>query len=70
MPTSDTTEAGTSTGAYFLGQFLGLHKPDVMVMRSDQIAAPEVAMGNVVFLGPVAGNRQAQAMAIDRPFVL
>ncbi len=69
-PTSDTTEAGTSTGAYYLGQFLGLHKPDVLVTRSDQIAAPEIAMGNVVFLGPVAGNRQAQAMSADRPFVL
>jgi hypothetical protein len=70
MPTSGTTEAGTSTGAYFLGQFLGIHKPDVMVTRSDQLAAPEIAMGNVVFLGPVAGNRQMQAMSANRPFVL
>jgi len=70
MPTSDSSEAGTSTGAYFLGQFLGLHKPDVLVTRSDLIAAPEIAMGNVVFLGPVAGNRQAQAMSADLPFVL
>ena len=30
----------------------------------------QVAMGNVVFLGPVAGNRQMQAMSADRPFVL
>jgi len=70
MPSSDATEAGTSTGAYYLGQFLGLHKPNVLVTRSDQLAAPEIAMGNVVFLGPVAGNRQAQAMSADRPFVL
>ena len=47
-----------------------LHKQDVLVTSSDQIAAPEVAMGNVVFLGPVAGNRQMQAMSADRPFVL
>jgi len=70
MPTSSTTEAGTSTGAYFLGQFLGIHKPDVLLTRSDQLGAPEIAMGNVVFLGPVAGNRQMQAMSADRPFVL
>jgi len=70
MPGGGITEAGTSTGAYYLGQFLGLHKNDVLVTRSDLIAAPEIAMGNVVFLGPVAGNRQMQAMSADRPFVL
>jgi hypothetical protein len=71
MPTPGTSEAGTATGAVLLGQFLGmLHKQDVLVTSSDQIAAPEVAMGNVVFLGPVAGNRQMQAMSVDRPFVL
>jgi len=71
MPSSGSSEAGTATGAVLLGQFLGmLHKQDVLVTSSDQIAAPEIAMGNVVFLGPVAGNRQMQAMSADRPFVL
>jgi len=70
-PNAGSSEAGTATGAVLLGQFLGmLHKQDVLVTSSDQIAAPEVAMGNVVFLGPVAGNRQMQAMSADRPFVL
>ena len=70
-PIPGASEAGTATGAVLLGQFLGmLHKQDVLVTSSDQIAAPEVAMGNVVFLGPVAGNRQMQAMSADRPFVL
>ena len=70
-PAAGSSEAGTATGAVLLGQFLGmLHKQDVLVTSSDQIAAPEVAMGNVVFLGPVAGNRQMQAMSADRPFVL
>ncbi len=70
MPTTGSSEAGTATGAVLLGQFLGmLHKQDVLVTSSDQIAAPEVAMGNVVFLGPVAG-KQMQAMSADRPFVL
>jgi hypothetical protein len=70
-PLAGSSEAGTATGAVLLGQFLGmLHKQDVLVTSSDQIAAPEIAMGNVVFLGPVAGNRQMQAMSADRPFVL
>ena len=70
-PEAGASEAGTATGAVLLGQFLGmLHKQDVLVTSTDQIAAPEVAMGNVVFLGPVAGNRQMQAMSADRPFVL
>ena len=71
IPTPGLSEAGTATGSLLLGQFLGmLHKQDVLVTSSDQIAAPEVAMGNVVFLGPVAGNRQMQAMSAGRPFVL
>jgi hypothetical protein len=62
---------GTATGGVLLGQFLGmLQKRDVLVTSSDQIAAPEVAMGNVVFLGPVVGNRQMQAMSADWPFML
>jgi hypothetical protein len=70
-PSATTGEAGTASGAVLLGQFLGmLHKQDVLVTSSDQIAAPEVAMGNVVFLGPMAGNRQMQAMSADWPFVL
>jgi len=70
-PDAGSNQAGTATGAVLLGQFLGMvQKKDVLVTSSDQIAAPEVAMGNVVFLGPVVGNRQMQAMSADRPFVL
>lgn len=70
-PAPGSGEAGTATGAVLLGQFLGmLHKQDVLVTSSDQIAAPEVAMGNVVFLGPVVGNRQMQAMSADWAFML
>ncbi len=70
-PAAGASEAGTATGAVLLGQFLGMvQKKDVLVTSSDQIAAPEVAMGNVVFLGPIVGNRQMQAMSADRPFIL
>ena len=69
-PEPGTGEVGTATGAVLLGQFLGmLQKRDLLVTSSDQIAAPEVAMGNVVFLGPVVGNRQMQAMSADWPFM-
>jgi hypothetical protein len=70
-PEAGVGEVGTATGGVLLGQFLGmLQKRDVLVTSSDQIAAPEVAMGNVVFLGPVVGNRQMQAMSADWPFML
>jgi len=70
-PETGAGEMGTATGGVLLGQFLRmLQKRDVLVTSSDQIAAPEVAMGNVVFLGPVVGNRQMQAMSADWPFML
>jgi hypothetical protein len=70
-PDAGSSGPATATGAVLLGQFLGmLHKQDVLVTSSDQLAAPEIAMGNIVVLGPVSGNRQMQAMSADRPFVL
>lgn len=60
---------GADSGMFRLGSFLG-QNPNVQVLESNQIEAPEVAMGNVVFLGPTTGNRQMQAMSADRPLVL
>ena len=60
--------AGPASGLVRLGQFLGLR--NIQVLSSDQIEAPEVAMGNVVFLGSVTANRQMQAMFAGRPFAL
>ncbi|MEP6961746.1 MAG: hypothetical protein ABI995_06700 [Acidobacteriota bacterium] len=64
------TAGATASGVFRLGEFLGALKTSVQVLRSDQIEAPEVAMGNVVFLGPMVENRQMQAMTEGRPFVL
>lgn len=60
---------GAESGMFHLGTFLG-PTANVQVLESNQIEAPEVAMGNVVFLGPVTGNRQMEAMSADRPLIL
>lgn len=64
------SSVGTASGVFRLGEFLGKLKTNVQVLQSDQIEAPEVAMGNVVFLGRMVENRQIQAMTEGRPFVL
>jgi hypothetical protein len=65
-----TTGAGTADGAFLLGQFLAHRKDNVLLTRADQLAMPEVLMDNVVFLGPVSGNRQIEALSKGQPFVL
>jgi len=65
---AEATSSGAAT--FRLGEFLGKLKTDVQVLQSDQIEAPEVAMGNVVFLGRTDENRQLQAMSEGRPFML
>jgi len=62
------TAAGSASGLVRLGQFLG--ETRVQVLAGDQIEAPEVAMGNVVWLGSVKDNRQMQAMFAGRPLSL
>ncbi len=64
------TGAGTASGAFLLGQFLAHRKDNVLLTRSDQLAMPEVLMDNVIFLGPVSGDRQIQALSKGQPFVL
>lgn len=61
---------GPASGLVRLGEFLGIRRANVQVLASDQIEAPEVAMGNVVFLGSVTDNRQMQAMFAGRPLTL
>ncbi|HEX5228912.1 MAG TPA: hypothetical protein VFW44_14435 [Bryobacteraceae bacterium] len=61
---------GTASGAFLLGQFLAHRKDNVLLTRSDQLAMPEVLMDNVIFLGPVSGNRQVEALAKDLPLIL
>jgi hypothetical protein len=65
-----TSGAGTADGAFLLGEFLSHRKDNVLLTRGDQLAMPEVLMDNVIFLGPVSGNRQIQALSSGQPLVL
>jgi hypothetical protein len=65
-----TPSFGTATGAFRLGQFLGSHKPDLVVTNGSQLSIPEIASDNVVFLGPASGIRQVQALPVAQPIVL
>ena len=61
---------GTASGAFRLGQFLGPRKPDLLVTPGNQLSMPEVAMNNIVFLGPIAGYRQVQSLPVEQAIVL
>lgn len=65
-----TTGTGTAKGAFLMGAFLARRKDNVLLTSSDQLAMPEVLMDNVIFLGPLSGNRQIQALAKGQPLVL
>ena len=64
-PSPGLTGVGAANGAFLLGQFLGARKPDMVLLSSDQISAPEIVMGNVVFLGPNNGNRQIPTTSVN-----
>jgi hypothetical protein len=59
-----------ASGAFLLGEFLSHRKDNVLVTRSEQVAMPEVLMDNVIFLGPVSGNRQIEALSKGQTLVL
>jgi hypothetical protein len=65
-----TSSFGTATGAFRLGQFLGPRKPDLLVTHGNQLSMSEIAMDNVIFLGPATGIRQVQALPVDQQIVL
>jgi len=65
-----SSNGGTASGAFLLGQFLAHRKDNVLLTSGDQLAMPEVLMDNVIFLGPVSGNRQIEALSKGQPLVL
>lgn len=69
-PASGMTGLGTANGAFLLGQFLGERKKDIQLTPTEQLSMPEIAMGNVVFLGNTSGSRQVRAVPEDRQLVL
>ena len=69
-PSQGESAAGTASGAFLLGQFLSPIRQHVMLTRGDLLSMPEIAMDNVVFIGPATGNRQLEAVPVDRQFSL
>ena len=65
-----STVFGTASGAFLLGQFLGQRKHDIQLTPSDQLSMPEIAMGNVVFVGPSTGSRAIKAVPVSQQLVL
>jgi hypothetical protein len=66
----EQSPAGPAGGMFRLGEFLRSMGTRAQVLESNQIEAPEVAMGNVVYVGKMVENRQIQAMSQGRPLVL
>ncbi|MBV9504801.1 MAG: hypothetical protein JO323_07325 [Acidobacteriia bacterium] len=69
-PASGSSAAGTASGAFLLGQFLAPRRQHALLTRGDLLSLPEIMMDNVVFIGPSAGNRQLDAIPIDRQVAL
>ena len=70
MPSYGYTGVGTASGAFLLGQFLAPRRQNVLLTRSDLLSVPEIAMDNVIILGPITGNRQVQAIPVKSEIVL
>ena len=69
--TSSGAGIGTANAAFLLGQFLGQRKHNVFPIRSDVLSMGEIAMGDVIFVGPTVGKPQIQAIPpVDPAFVL
>jgi hypothetical protein len=64
------TSLTTANGAFLLGQFLADRKQSVYLTGSDALSMPEISMGNVVFLGPMASSRQLTALPVKEAFTL
>ena len=67
---ANLTGVSTANGAFLLGQFLADRKPNAYVISSDELSMPDIMMGNLIFLGPPAGNRQLQALPLKEELVL
>lgn len=71
LPTGSVTGVGTANAAFLLGQFLGQRKHNVFPIRSDVLSMGEIAMGDVIFVGPTVGKPQIQAIPpVDVAFQL
>jgi hypothetical protein len=65
------TGVGTANAAFLLGQFLGQRKHNVFPIRSDVLSMGEIAMGDVIFVGPTVGKPQIKEIPpVDPAFTL
>jgi len=67
---NNMTGLPTANGAFLLGQFLADRKANVYLTGSDELSMPEIAMGNVVFLGPMTSSRQLAALPVHEELKL
>ncbi len=70
QPTYGYTGVGTADAALLLGEFLGARQKNVVVTRSNLLSLPELMEENVVFLGPLTGEREIRALRVDQEILL
>jgi hypothetical protein len=70
QPTFGYTGVGTASAALLLGQFLGARQKSLVVTRANLLSLPELMEENVVFLGPLTGEREIRALRVDQEILL
>ncbi len=70
QPTFGYTGVGTATAALLLGQFLGARQKSLVMTRANLLSLPELMEENVVFLGPLTGEREIRALRVDQEILL
>jgi len=70
QPTFGYTGVGTAEAALLLGQFLGARQKSLVVTRANLLSLPELMEENVVFLGPLTGDRENRALRVNQEILL
>jgi hypothetical protein len=70
QPTFGYTGVGTASAALLLGQFLGARQKSLVLTRANLLSLPELMEENVVFLGPLTGDREIRALRVDQEILL
>jgi len=70
QPSFGYTGVGTASAALLLGQFLGARQKSLVVTRANLLSLPELMEENVVFLGPLTGDREIRALRVDQAILL
>lgn len=70
QPNFGYTGVGTATAALLLGQFLGARQKSLVITRANLLSLPELMEENVVFLGPLTGDREIRALRVDQEILL